>query len=160
MAKKYKIILIVSGIVIAMICILPLPRKVRYNVDGILWQDGNTQLAEKTEVLIEGWYLDYLLRRDVFKGGISVSCMEEMGACELQDVTFYQNAQFAGKTATLTVYNPSSNQMEHLGELTISGVFDRLLIKTNGQLISAPAGNREEALALAAEITNEDFQYQ
>ena len=68
MKRKTKVILIVCivAIIVSCVLLLPLPKKISVNMPAVGKNDGG--YLTNTSISWEGWYLDYLIRRDRIEG--------------------------------------------------------------------------------------------
>ncbi len=152
--KKAFYLIIIVIFLAAAAYIVPLPLKVNTSLQGIQWEnESGSLLAEKCTVKAEGWYYFYLLKDDIFKGSIRISCSNKSQNNDALELTFCNTSQYGGKSAQFWIYNKEENRVETLGEIVVQGAFKSVLISSNeGGMVSAPAENRDEAVALALEL--------
>ncbi len=160
-AKRAASVIVAVVLLAAAVYIVPLPLKVNILLEGVQWEnEGGSQLAEKCTVKAEGWYYCYLLKDDVFKGSIRILCSDKSLDNDILELSFGRYPGYGGKAASLWIYNKEENRVESLGEIVVKGAFQSVLIELNeGGMVSAPAENRDEAVALASELGHTDMKY-
>ena len=152
-AKRGMYVIVAVILLAAAAYIVPLPLKVNASLQGIQWENESGSLAaEKCTVKAEGWYYCYLLKDDIFKGSIRLSCSDKSQNNDILELSF-RTSQYGGKSSAFWIYNKKENRVESLGEIMVQGAFKSVLISLNeGGMVSAPAENRDEAVALALEL--------
>ena len=167
MGKNVNVIVkkVVNVIVVVLLAvaayIVPLPLKVNTLLEGVQWEkESGSQLAEKCTVKAEGWYYCYLLKDDIFKGNIHISCSDKSLDNDILELSFCMYPQYGGKSAQLWIYNKKENRVESLGEIVVKGAFKSIVIWLNEDgMVSAPAENRNEAVGLATKLCHVDMIY-
>lgn len=151
MRKCLNIIVIV--VVLALIIyFVPLPKKIDQSTNGVFWANANDHITRDCEVTVNGWYYCYLIKDNVFKGDISFFVADKMSSYLVPNMSLYKSPLYKGKTGALTVYDAQTNQMDFLGQITISGAFKEIFIQSEEWNIFTPAGDLEEALRLISGI--------
>lgn len=138
---------VVAALLLAGICLLPLPRPVHQEMQAVRWQ-GNTQQYETVRARMEGVYLSYLFRADCFRGRIEIE-----GILPAQDTTLCWNA---GEVALLTSVD-EMGLLRQTGFVVAAPGMSEFLIGLyadrgqwdgrTGLNITGPAATREEAVA-------------
>lgn len=121
-------------------------------MDGFYWENGNNQELEKCEITITGWYYHYLLKKDKFKGDFIFLIDGESFTYYAPNISLTRASGHEGKTGVATVYDATLNQMIYLGDVIVSGNFDKFLIHSENWNIISPTESYEEAIKLAEEL--------
>ena len=145
-------------LLILAVCLLPLPRRIDVTHQGVLWRCGAPEEETLVSVQVEGMYYDFLFLEDRF----DVKLMSEQAAPMLDMNQIHAplgNGQYG-------IWYRSTGE----GMISIGGVFLRptgdgvmmLLYDeeghwngSSGQMLTAPASTREEAVALANQLADE-----
>lgn len=144
-------------LLIAAVCLLPLPRYIDVEHQGLQWRLGTPDYAEPRTVSINGTYYDYLFRRDTFSGFIRVegypltdkavlSCIIEKG--------HYGFCSYMGDDGMATsigsqLMQPDGSEIMLL--ISEDGHWDG----KGGLMLTAPSTTREEAVAMANRLAKE-----
>lgn len=143
--------LFLAVVLAAAVCLLPLPRPIHVTHAALAWRCGDSTYSETTEITINGTYFDYLLKEDFFDGAITASGFPETQR-PLPRVSFHDGMGFLfyrGETGLLEstfgwIIMPPD------GSTCVIGVHEEHgWSGDTGLMISAPAGSRQEAAALA-----------
>lgn len=142
-------------LLIAAILLLPMPRRFRTTHEGLLWRCSAPDEAQTTTVTLTGTYWDFLLRQDSFAGSILVDALPQtQGDLSILNMgngqygVWYENEEARMKSLGTLYVRKDGSVMLLLHE---EGHWDA----ENGLMLSAPAANREEAVALANELAQE-----
>lgn len=155
MKRKKIIIPIIIIILIGLaVSVLPWWSDIDITLRGIQFRNGDGEYAEEKTINIRGRYWRYLFRADRYEGKIEI---------EGYDFTFeeYMIFSIAQNDSTLHFQgNVGGNiVVQTLGIIYFKPVFSEVLIMIYDRgeglfYISAPAGNREQALDIAKELEN------
>ncbi len=142
-------------LLIAAVCLLPLPRKINVSHGGTLWRCGTQEEVYPTVVEINGTYWDYLFREDNFTGDILIEALPKAkGKMSIHQMGDGQYGVWVENEEAL---------LQSLGGMFLSKD-GRLMFILNdeghwdaatGRMVTAPASTREEAVALANELAKE-----
>lgn len=142
-------------LLIAALCLLPLPRKINVSHGGILWRCGTQEEVYPTVVQIKGTYWDYLFREDNFTGDIEIEALPKTkGKMSIHQTGEGQYGVWVENDEALLqslggMFLCPDGRMIFL--LNDEGHWDA----ATGRMVTAPASTREEAVALANELARE-----
>lgn len=142
-------------LLLAVICLLPLPRRINAAHEGVLWRCGAPEEAQNTGVTVTGIYYDYLFRADAFTGSVRVEvCPETHGNTS---VTAMVDGQYG-------IWRENENGLlEYFGGMFVRRDGSVLVLISEeghwdaetGKVCTAPASTREEAVTLTNELAKE-----
>ena len=142
-------------LLLAAVCLLPLPRKMNVTQQGVLWACAMPDMEQHTTVTISGTYWDYLLLEDRFDGSIQVDAYPETQR-QLSIVPMGEG-QFGIWYADDEMLMKSFGGMFLMADGSVM-----LLIHEDGHwdadtglMLTTPASTREEAVALANKLAGE-----
>lgn len=150
MKKRWWIMLAV--LLVAVVCLVPLPRAINVTQTGVLWCSGAPGDVQTTSVTVKGTYWDCLFLEDRFEGSIWVeACPETYG---VQSVTRMGENQYGVWYATEDAQLKSFGGMlvRRDGSVLVMLHEDGAWSADTGRVLTAPAATREEAVALANEL--------
>lgn len=142
-------------------CFLPLPRVVRMDVEAVKWRSGSPEEgAETVSVSIDGLYLDYLFRDDVFDGDLMI------GGVEISQQTGALSRLTFPDSYALLFYENEESLLNSVGAVAASPGFSEFAILlyeegpngshgwqgSSGLVITHPARTREEAVCVTQRI--------
>lgn len=143
-------------LLIAAVCILPLPRKINIVHEALEWRCGDSEYSVSRKVEINGIYYDYLFRKDYFDGTFVVEGYPEtdniMMRCSFVSNGFgslwYCDANGAPQnTWGSLAMNPNGK------EFFVIVDEDNGWNGGTGLVLTAPAANREEAVNLTNRLS-------
>lgn len=164
--KKFKICgitFVIIFIIFILIYYIPWQLKINNVIQGVQSRIGDKEYSENVSIKINGIYKQYLFKKDVFEGTISINKYEFTHNVPTSNTVFmngYANLIYS------KIVNGNLNTT-YLGAISCSSDFSKLLIsiseplqgndlnwnKENGLFICAPAFNREEALEIAKKLS-------
>lgn len=141
-------------LIIAAVCLLPLPRSISVTYEGVIWRCG-TQEEQSTTVTVTGTYWDFLFRQDYFAGSIRVEALPQthgdlsvtnMG--DGQSAIWYENEEALLKSLGSMFVRKDGSVLMLIHE-------DGGWAADTGRMLTAPASTREEAVRLANQLAVE-----
>ena len=144
-----------------------LPRKLNKVYNGVRYRLGNSEEVEDVELSIDGYLSKGLFKGDKFEGTITIGD-EKLSKLDMRfdkrgtTVLFYYDDSSGDYAAYGTIF---TNDLKKEFTITIlekdNQEGQKLWSGKDGLMISAPANNREEALALSNKLMDEvliDFE--
>lgn len=144
-------------LILILLMTVPLPVRINHTVSGIRWENDRTQTAEECQVTVDGWYYRYLLKDNIFKGDISFATAKGIVSYYVPQAAISRSSMYADRGGSMTVYDGTLNRMKPLGYVAVSGNFKEIFIRSEEWNLSAPAGNRDEAIELADQLTTGEW---
>lgn len=142
-----------------LLCLIPIPHKIKKAQDGIKWDGDDAEYQEERKVVISGVYHDYLLeflKEDYFEGQISIDDTFYTENAGTWHIRFFSSKKKNVKTGELSYYAGDGKML--YGTIYMEKGFDRGIIQLetkegeSQKYLSFPAGNRAEALIIAEEM--------
>lgn len=152
--RRYALLALIGALLIAAVCLLPLPRKIQRTCEALEWRCGDGEYSVKRTVTIDGVYYDYLFKEDSFHGSFVISGYPQTTQ-ELARCIFYDRLG-------LLSYVDQYGLLNNLGQLimpTSGKAFVVCLYEENGWngedglMLTGPATSREEAVALTNKLS-------
>ena len=167
--ETIKPITIILVLLLLILSIIPWPKSIDSEIEGIRYQLGheNMDYSEKVSIKFDGTYYRSVLGvfKRSFKGYIYIN-----GLIINSDEAFYLKFDRWDRSdlrQTYYYYDENRVKSEHFGTLYADGNFQAITINImigtyerknwnsgDGFMISAPAANREEALELSRDLMN------
>ena len=154
MKRKTKVILIVciAAIFIGCILLLPLPKKISVSMPAVGKNDGG--YLTNTSVSWEGWYMDYLIRRDRIEGEFTLyaGTKKEIVIPTESDLYFDEH-KIEGLMEMVNWMTMDEMHNFYRTEIWFNKAFDSIVVIDDvmGTFI-APATNEAEASAIIERI--------
>ncbi|MBQ4553308.1 MAG: zf-HC2 domain-containing protein [Clostridia bacterium] len=154
--RRYALLALIGALLIAAVCLLPLPRKIQRTCEALEWRCGDNEYSVKRTVTIDGVYYDYLFKDDQFKGKFIV---EGYPFTSQASAHGYFIANHYGSMWHLDAHNLPD---ESLGSLLMrpNGKEFCVLIHEDGGwngdgglMLTGPATSREEAVKLTNKLS-------
>ena len=144
-----------GSVVIALLCILPLPTRINKTVQAVEWSLHDSSIACKQEIKVDGWYFRYLFRNNTFSGMIVLPGAVESFVDNDEQVIKMEKLTFDDSPGGAVLsYRSSPNYppFHSIGEVFVDGNFSDVFIalKADGEVgdrfISLYANDREDGL--------------
>ncbi len=151
--RRYVLLLLIGVLLIAAICLLPLPRRIQRTHEALEWRCGDKEYSVKRTVTIDGFYFDYLFKPDHFGGSFVISNYPKTQK-KVWNCTFFDGFG--------TLWYENSTQPYALGMLIMQPDGDEFMIAiyedgswngTSGLMLTGPAETHEEAVALTNKLS-------
>jgi len=161
---KYRkqIIYVFIFLVIILIGIYIYPIRIYKEYSGIIYRLGDSSYQETIEVTIDGYLSDGFFSRNKFEGTIII------GEKKLSKLKMYIDKYGRGD---LSYYDEELGEFPSFGTIYMKNVYEEITITVlerkepnsssmlwtseDGLMISAPAGNRDEALKVSKDLMND-----
>ena len=147
--------IVITIVLVAAICLLPVPKKMNITQEGVLWRCGSPEEAQTTTVEIVGTYYDYPFGKDDFKGTVWVEVLPETHG-ELSIANLGDNQYgiwYETEDALLKAFGGQFLRKD--GSMMMIIHEDGHWDAETGLMLTAPASTREEAVALTNELARE-----
>jgi len=154
MKRKTKVILIVCivAIIVGCVLLLPLPKKISVNMPAVGKNDGG--YLTNTSISWEGWYLNYLIRRDRIEGVFTLNAgtKKEIVIPTERDLYFGEH-KIAGLMEMVNWMTRDEMHNFYRTEIWFNKAFDSIVVIDDvmGTFV-APATNEAEACAIIERI--------
>ena len=164
--KYYKTIGIIIAVILLMGIVLyhiPVRYKINKVLSGAECRLGDITYIKNRSITVNGIYYQYLFQKDTFKGTIKIEGYDFTSKDRMIPLSFYD-----GKSGLTYIKVENGIPIQNtLGFISCTPDFDRLYIgvsepidaeskswsNNNGLFISAKAGNRNEAVGIAKELS-------
>ena len=148
--KKYWLLMLL--LLMAAVCLLPIPRRMNVTQEGILWRCGAPEEMQTTPVTVKGIYYDYLLLADKFDGSVRVEALPETQG-ELSMAYMGENQYGVWiRTEDALLKGLGGLYVRPDGSVLMNLYDDGHWDGATGKMLTAPASTRAEAVALANEM--------
>lgn len=158
MKRNLKWILSAGIVLLVLICILPLPVKISTVQNAVIWEGGDETAVMTCTITIAGTYKRCLLRTDTFEGRITISADVGFGQRDVElDMS---DTGLNCPVGSIVVYDAASNSSLYLGELSVKGNFESVLLRSrDGWYLSAPATTWTEALEVGYALLADNYNF-
>ncbi len=153
--RRYVLVELIGALLIAAICLLPLPRRIEMTHKALEWRGDDKEYAVERTVTISGVYSDYLFRTDHFDGTFVVEGYPRTNNSMLR-CTFVSNG-----FGSLWYYDKYGKPDKVLGSMMMTPNGKEFLVLitepdgwngSDGLTLTGPAETREEAVAIANKL--------
>ena len=147
---------LIGALLIAAVCLLPLPRKIQRTCEALEWRCGDNEYSVKRTVTIDGVYYDYLFKDDQFKGKFIV---EGYPFTSQASAYGYFIANHYGSMWHLDAHNLPDKSLGSLLMRPNGKEFCVLIHEDggwngdDGLMLTGPATSREEAVKLTNKLS-------
>lgn len=160
---KQKIIGLFCVLVLVFLAVyfIPLPVHIDKTVQCVKFYDkgdGSSKVSDDYEVMdivIRGWYLKYLFKKNIFEGDVIISGVNYMMYDDSSLLEMEIERKFYN-SGPLVYFDAITNSIRYYGLLMIEGNFRSILIfGADNSFCVGPAENRADAVNLANDMRPE-----
>lgn len=149
------------------------PVKKEKNIEGVVYSIGNYQQVSPITITLQGRYKKGLLSPNQFSGKVAISGYDITDEKSLMSTINFKNRK---GNLVYSIWNESTQKMQDyfLGSIYTNANFTQFTIlvndevndinensdstwsESNGTVITAPASNADEAIAIASKLTQKN----